>query len=446
MPDRAKQIIAGLLGLLLCLLAWDFLYWTGRFPPSCYIEKLDVSGLSKYEALKKLKAVDVDGVILDKIELRLNGRLLAFRPSELGIYISPRRTVSNTDSSTYRSNYAIDLIRRATNGYSKRVLPLALDVEPEIFKAIIKGIAGDFDEPSRESTFVLKEDGKYKITYENVGRYIDTEASLSELRRELFNNARESDIIVGLSYPRVYSNDLFRYPPKYLLAEYTTYYGSHDSPNRVYNIKLASSRTNNYVMVSGEVFSLLSALGDFTRDSGYKEAFVLYNGELEPQFGGGSCQIASTLYNAALLSGLDIVERHNHGIYFTIYPLGRDASIYSGSRDLRFMNNTLHPVYIKAFATDRKLTYRIYGTPTGKKVQISRPMIFFEGEEFIAYDVSSDEAKARINEALLNGKPYYTYVKIFTNRAGYPSERTIWSHYNMTGDRENVRIVRPEPE
>jgi vancomycin resistance protein YoaR len=186
-------------------------------------------------------------------------------------------------------------------------------------------------------------------------------------------------------------------------------------------------------------------LGDFSRDSGYKEAFVITKGELEPQYGGGSCQIASTLYNAALLAGLEITERHNHGIYFTIYPFGRDASIYSTSRDLRFRNNTNHPVYIKSYATDRKLTYRIYGTPTGKKVSFSRPMVFFEGESYHSYNVSSDEAKERINHALLSGEPFYTYVKVTTELAGYRTEKAIFSHYKLTGDRENVHIVRPEP-
>jgi vancomycin resistance protein YoaR len=213
----------------------------------------------------------------------------------------------------------------------------------------------------------------------------------------------------------------------------------------VHNIKVAAGRLNNYIIISGETFSLLDKLGEFSLERGFKEAFVIYNGELDPQYGGGSCQIATTLYNAVMLAGLDIVERHNHGIYFTIYPLGRDASIYTGTRDLKILNNTSHPILIKAFASDKKLTFKLYGTPTARKVSFSRPLIFFEGGKFKPYNVASDEAKAKINEALLSGKSFYSYVKVMQEEGGLLREKIIRSHYKMTGDRENVKIVRPEP-
>ena len=147
-----------------------------------------------------------------------------------------------------------------------------------------------------------------------------------------------------------------------------------------------------------------------------------------------------------MLAGLDIIERHNHGIYFTIYPLGRDASIYTGTRDLRIANNTNHPVLIWGSATEKKLMFKIYGTSTGRKVGFSRPMIFFEGEKFKPYNVMTEEARLKINEALLSGKPYSTYVKVTLEEGGYSAEKVIRSYYKMTGDKENVKIVRPEPE
>ena len=447
MHGKVRYLIAAiLLALLACIIAWDFLFWTGRFPPNSYIEKVDVSGFSNLEALNKLRSVDVDQVIISPIFLRIEGSVLTFNPSSLGLRISPVMTIINSTDTTYRSNYIVDLYKRLIGGYKKRVIPLSLVVNKVTLKRVLQDIAAGFDIPSKDATFTLTTEKKYRITKESAGRKVDIDASISDLEHALKNSGRLSTIEVIVLKPRVSSKLLVKYPPKYLLSEYTTYYGSHDSPNRVHNIKLSSSRTNNYIIVSGEVFSLLSVLGDFGRSSGYKEAFVLYNGELDPQFGGGSCQIASTFYNAALLAGLEIIERHNHGIYFTIYPLGRDASIYTGSRDLKIRNNTSHPIYIKAYATDRKLTYQVYGTPTSRKISFSRPMIFFEGERFRSYDIAADEAKEKINKALLSGKPFYAYVKVTRREAGYETERMIISHYKLTGDRENVKIVRPEPE
>jgi len=147
-----------------------------------------------------------------------------------------------------------------------------------------------------------------------------------------------------------------------------------------------------------------------------------------------------------MLAGMDIVERYNHDIYFTIYPLGRDASIYSGTRDLKIRNNTSHPIMIEASATDKKLIFRLYGTPSAKKISYSRPLIYFEGEKPVPYNVMSDEATAKIKKALLSGESFYTYVKVLQEAGGYSEEKVIKSRYKLTGDRENVKIVRPEPD
>ncbi len=147
-----------------------------------------------------------------------------------------------------------------------------------------------------------------------------------------------------------------------------------------------------------------------------------------------------------MLAGLDIVERHNHDIYFTIYPLGRDASIYSGTRDLKIRNNTSHPIMIETASTDRKLTFRLYGIPSAKKISFSRPLIYFEGEKLMPYNVMSDEAIAKIKKALLSGNSFSTFVKVIQESGGYSEEKGIRSRYKLTGDRENVKIVRPEPD
>lgn len=447
LPNGKARYAALILAVLFfCLIFWDFLFWNGRFPPNCYIEKLDVSGLSKYEALQRLRTSNVDDIVLGPIYLDLEGRRMSFRPTEIGAYISPRRTIINSTGYSYRPNYVVDLIQRVLGTYKKGVVPLALNIDKETFCAVLEGIANSTNVPSRDATFSLIDEKRYSITKERTGKMVDVGTTIRNMEDALGRNERLSTVEVLTLHPRVFAGDIVKYPPKYFLSEYTTYYGSHDSPNRVHNIMVATLRMNNYVIISGETFSLLDKLGKFTSQRGFKEAFVIYNGELEPQYGGGSCQIATTLYNSAVLAGLDIIERHNHGIYFTIYPLGRDASIYSGQSDLKIRNNTFHPVYLQGIATDKRLTFRLYGTPTGRRISFSRPMIFFDGEEKMPYNVMTEEAKTKINEALLNGKPFQTQVKVTVMEAGYMKEKMIISHYKMTGDRENVKIVRPEPE
>lgn len=446
MRGITKYLSLALLCALVCLVIWDFLFWSGRFPPNFFIEKIEVSGLSNYEAFIKLKAANVDKSVAGPIYLNIEGNLLAYKPSELGVFISPGKTIKNLRPSAYRSNYFVDLTKRVLGKHKIKIAALSLEVNEDALRAALEGLAGSIDDQPKDATFTLFDNERYKITREKIGKKLNINRSVANLKEALGRDERSATVEVSLLSPRVYAKPLIKFPPKHLLAEYTTYYGSHDSPNRVHNIKVASGRMNGHIMASGETFSLLEKLGQFSLKRGFREAFVIYNGELSPQYGGGSCQIATTLYNAALLAGLDIVERHNHGIYFTIYPLGRDASIYSGSSDLKIFNNSNHPILIKAVATDKRLTFKLFGTPFAKKIFFSRPYIFFDNEKFIPYNIMSAEANARITEALFSGKPFSTYIKVLQEEGGYTSEKVIRSHYKFAGDKENVKIERPEPE
>ena len=446
MQGKSRPLALALFTILFCLVLWDFIFWNGRFPPNSFIEKLDVSGLSNSEVYNKLKAADIDSLSTSPIYLTLDDQVLVYKPSELGIYISTRKTIRNLIPISYKSNYIVSLFKRVSGTRQKEVLPVAMEVDGTVFRAVLKELANGINVESKDASFTLFDDGRYKVTKEKIGRHLDIERSISSLKKALNKNERSAMIDVVVAPPRVLSKPLVKYPPKYPLSEYTTFFGSHDSPNRVHNIKVEAVRLNNKVICSGETFSLLENLGEFTEERGFREAFVIYNWELSPQYGGGSCQTATTLYNAALLAGMDVIERHCHGIYFTIYPLGRDASVYSGTSDLKLRNNTNHPVLIRAEATDRKVTYRLYGIPLARKVSFSRPMIFFDGERYAPYNTSSDNARAKLVKALSSDKPYTAYVTIHKEESGIPSEKTVSSHYKFTGDKDNVKIIRPEPQ
>ena len=195
---------------------------------------------------------------------------------------------------------------------------------------------------------------------------MDEEKSLASIKEALANNEQLLPLVVQETAPRIKYEDLAEYPPAHLLSTYTTYYGTHDSPNRIHNIKLiANTLIDCTILLSGEAFSLLDAIGEISFARGFREAFVIVEGELEPQVGGGTCQTATTLYNTVMLADLEVLSRRNHSLFFYIYPLGRDATVY-GATDFKFKNNTGHPIYLKGQGTNRSLTFKIYGTPTGK--------------------------------------------------------------------------------
>lgn len=142
--------------------------------------------------------------------------------------------------------------------------------------------------------------------------------------------------------------------------------------NRIANIARAAELINGTLLAPGEEFSFNHVVGERTEDRGFHVAKVVApDGTLQDDLGGGICQVATTIFNAAFFAGLEITERKNHSLYFDTYPKGRDATVSWDGPDLRFLNDTGHWILIKAAATKTSLLFVIYGTPDGRTVSYS---------------------------------------------------------------------------
>jgi len=138
------------------------------------------------------------------------------------------------------------------------------------------------------------------------------------------------------------------------ISSYTTVFYDKNE-NRIHNIKTASEELNHTVIRPGEVFSFNEALGRRTKEKGYKEAPILAHGEKTKGTGGGICQISSTLYNAALLADMEIVERHRHSENVPYVPEGKDATVVYNSKDLKIRNTKDYPVEIVIKITEDEI-------------------------------------------------------------------------------------------
>ena len=119
--------------------------------------------------------------------------------------------------------------------------------------------------------------------------------------------------------------------------------------NTIYNIRFSSEVINGILVKPQEIFSFNKYVGPAEKADGYKESTIIANGIFVNGYGGGICQVSSTLYNAVLLANLPIVERYNHSVYgeATKYvPLGQDAAIFYGFKDLKFKNNSDYAIVI----------------------------------------------------------------------------------------------------
>ncbi|MDD5015089.1 MAG: VanW family protein [Atribacterota bacterium] len=134
--------------------------------------------------------------------------------------------------------------------------------------------------------------------------------------------------------------------------------------NTIYNIKLASKAINGILIKPQEIFSFNKYVGPAEKADGYKESTIIADGLFVNGYGGGVCQVSSTLYNAALLANLPIIERYNHSIYgeATKYvPLGQDAAIFYDYKNLRFKNNLEHEIVVFAKVLGDRLQIDILG-------------------------------------------------------------------------------------
>lgn len=155
------------------------------------------------------------------------------------------------------------------------------------------------------------------------------------------------------------------------LATYSTTYASSNY-NRSQNIAIAARTVNGTVLMPGETFSYNETLGQRTTAKGYREAGAYVNGQVSNEVGGGICQVSSTLYNAALLSNLEIVTRTNHSFEPSYVPAGQDATVSWRSPDFQFKNNREYPIRLVATAGSGRITFTIYGvkSPDDYEVKI----------------------------------------------------------------------------
>lgn len=153
----------------------------------------------------------------------------------------------------------------------------------------------------------------------------------------------------------------------YLLSTYSTQF-SYADDGRVTNLTVASRSISGSIIMPGETFSFFDVVGECTVPKGYKESKIFLQGEIAEGIGGGICQISSTLYNAALLSGMKITERHPHSMKVSYVEPGRDATVNYGYLDLKFVNPYNSPVKIIAEVQNGKVTFSFYSEH--KKVKV----------------------------------------------------------------------------
>ena len=205
--------------------------------------------------------------------------------------------------------------------------------------------------------------GTFQIVAGQIGYMLDVESSIDVvydyLTGDWDKNACTIALNVVVQEPKGTENELSQVTD--VLGTFTTSYSSSGS-SRSANVANGAALVNGTTIYPGEEFSTYEAVAPFTAANGYYMAGSYLNGKVIDSIGGGICQVSTTLYNAVLLSELEIMERHNHSMIVTYVTPSKDAAIAeSAGKDFRFVNNTDYPIYIEGYVSNKNITFTIYG-------------------------------------------------------------------------------------
>lgn len=148
------------------------------------------------------------------------------------------------------------------------------------------------------------------------------------------------------------------------IGSFATYFNAADK-FRTQNLKLAAEAINDFSLGRGMTFSFNETVGPRTPERGYEKATIFVNKQQVEGYGGGVCQVSTTLYNAVLDAKLSPVERHPHSLPVPYVPLGKDATVNYGTADFKFKNTIDLDITIKTSVEKNKLTVEIYSLPGG---------------------------------------------------------------------------------
>jgi len=296
------------------------------------------------------------------VALEVNGLTWEYSRGELGLILRPDQVGAALD----RALSAVPRIDRLTS----RRIHLRLEglgtwdpVRLEAALAPARAAVERLPEPAQ----LHIEGGQPVITPETDGIAIDPQATLTAL--QALGTQPVLHLPVARTRAQVTRETLSRLQIRRLIAEWTTDYDP--TIPRAENVARAARAFNGLMLKPGEILSYNAAVGPINSATGWKEAYVIVGGELVPGVGGGVCQVATTLYGAALRANLEIMERHPHQLAVTYIAPSQDAAIAQGYEDLKLRNNTQGHVLIQSEAAGGRVSFRIFGDlPEDQQISI----------------------------------------------------------------------------
>jgi len=323
---------------------------------------VELEGLKKEEAREILQPI-ISKMIDSPRILVFEDKEIKFIPhTELGTFIDLNRVVEESYGIARTGNIFRRLKNRIVVWRKGYEVPFQAEFNLQKFEDFQNKISSLINRMPRDAYV----EGN-RIIESRIGVRLDLEKFKEEITESLKSLDEEKYIfnlpVITIDPKITTQNILTELAINRELGTYSTSLENKEE-NTIYNIRLSSEVINGILVKPQEIFSFNKYVGPAEKADGYKESTIIANGIFVNGYGGGICQVSSTLYNAALLANLPIIERYNHSVYgeATKYvPLGQDAAIFYGFKNLRFKNNSDHAIVIFSKVFRDTLQVSIFG-------------------------------------------------------------------------------------
>lgn len=327
-----------------------------------YIGDVDVSGMTQEEAKKAVE----DGMSEAKaanITLKVDDQETVVSAGDLGLSWANEEVVQEAAELGKSGN----IIKRYKDKKDLENESRKYDIDYSVDRSSIQKVLEEKEDVfNREPTDaqLSTENGAFEVVQGENGIELNVEKSVKKILKSLKTDWDGKNTTIELAAdikePECTTEDLASITD--VLGTATTYYGSTTGRNK--NVETGAEKLNGHILMPGEEFSVTDAVVPFTEENGYELAPSYESGKVVDSYGGGICQVSTTLYVAVLKAELEVTERYSHSMIVHYVDPSMDAAIAEGLKDLKFINNTDAPIYIEASADGSTLHFAIYGHET----------------------------------------------------------------------------------
>ncbi len=320
------------------------------------IDEVDVSGMTPAEAVTAIEQAHTQTLKDLYYTITAGEDSLDINAALLPISFNTRDTVME----------ALSLKKHWPEGIEPRRLYTSMGADMQELRKALEELSSELQYDPTDATASYSKESGFTYTEHADGRTLDYDHLCGSVHELISSGEGGSVSAVTSSVPAQYTSDMAREDTT-LISEFTTSFSgnTYGKANRVFNIVKAASLIDGKAIAPGEEFDTNAILGPRNEENGWKTATGIRDGAYVQEYGGGVCQVSTTLYNAALMADLEITERHHHSWPLGYVDIGRDATISTGGPNLKFTNPGPAPITISA-VTDKEaktVTVRIYGRP-----------------------------------------------------------------------------------